>query len=273
MSDRRPTLLVFTLGAAGDRDRRPLLPGRLRDAEIGVRRAWVAAALAAGRGAGCRLAVSSPRPWTPGTPATAVAPGEAAGASGADEKVAHLPQRGGGFGERLARALDDAFAAGDGPVVVVGGDAPGLTAAHVRQALERLAGDPDRVVAGPCPDGGFYLLAAARPIPGLAAGVRWCRGDALASLRRALAAAGRELVSIAPLADLDRPADFERWLAGGARRRGSADRPSDWRRLISLLLGLLALLRRPAVPPRLGRPRPALAGLHPGRGPPLLGVR
>lgn len=243
----RPTLLLFTLGAERDCARRRLLPGRLRGAELGLRHAALEAAMAAGREAGLALAVSSPRPL-------AMAPaGDAT----------HLPQRGSGFGARLADAFGAALgAAGGEPVVAVGGDSPGLTAAHLRAALDRLGDHPDRVVAGPSPDGGFYLIAARRPIPGLASGVRWCRRDALASLRRLLAAAGRELVLIAPLADLDRPADLHRWLA---RAAALAALPG---RVLGSLLRLLAELARPPIPAAIGRPRPALVPVRAGRGPP-----
>jgi glycosyltransferase A (GT-A) superfamily protein (DUF2064 family) len=192
--------------------------------------------------------VSSPRPLAPALAGDA----------------AHLPQRGTGFGPRLADALDTALgAAGGAPVVAVGGDSPGLTAGHLRTALDRLGDHPGRVVAGPSPDGGFYLIAARRPVPGLAAGVRWCRRDALASLRRLLAAAGRELVLIAPLADLDRPADLHRWLARGA---ALATLPG---RLLASLLRALAELARPSIPSAIGRPRPALIAVRAGRGPPV----
>ncbi len=282
MRERRPVLLVFTLGAAGDRERRPLLPGRLRplqEAEIDLRRACLGAALAAGREAGCRLAVSSPAThFEPSAAAAAsgkpVSIAEPSSPGGPREDVLDLPQRGSGFGARLANAVAAAFAAaGGGPVVAVGTDSPGLGAVHLRAALDRLDGHPDRVVAGPCPDGGFYLLAAARPIPGLAAGVSWCSGHTLASLRRLLAAGGRELVELEPLADLDRPADLERWLAGAAGGLGLAAADADLRRLARLLARLLALLKRPAVPPRLGRPRIAATPLPSGRGPPAPDAR
>ena len=252
MSERsRPVLLVFTLGAFGDRARRPLVPARLAGAEVELRRSCFEAALAAGREAGCRLAVCSPRPLT------CAAPGVDSGDS------VHLEQRGSGFGGRFERALAAAFdLAAGAPVVAVGSDAPGLTADHVRAALDRLVAEPDRVVAGPSPDGGFYLLAAARPVAGLAAGVRWCRRDALASLRRLLADQGRELALLARLADLDRPVDLDRWLARGIGGR------SAWRRRVRALLTLLARLRLPPAPARLGRPRLAFAAVAAGRGPP-----
>lgn len=248
---RAPTLLVFTLGAAGDRARRPLLPGRLAAAELGLRRTWVEEALDAGRAAGCRLAVSSP------------------GRLRMPSDARRIAQRGDGFGPRLAGALDAALgtaldtAAPPAPVVVVGGDSPGLTAGHVAGALAHLAADPDAVVAGPSPDGGFYLLACARPIPGLARGVAWCRGDALATLRRLLAGLGRPLALLPPLADLDRPADLSRWLARAATASGAA-----WSRLAAAVARLLAELSRPLRPPRLGRPRLAPVPVRAPRGPP-----
>ena len=252
MSERpHPTLLIFTLGAVGDGARRPLVPARLRGAEVELRRSCLDATLTAGREAGLRLAVCSPRPL--------------AGVSGPGGDVVHLEQGGGGFGARFAPALAAAFdLAAGAPVVAVGSDAPGLAAGHLRAALDRLAEDPERVVAGPSPDGGFYLLAAARPVAGLAAGVRWCRRDALCSLRRTLALQGRELVLIAPLADLDRHADLDRWLA-----RGLVGGSWEWRRRLRALVALLARLRRPPAPPLLGRPRLALAAATSVRGPPL----
>lgn len=230
-----PTLLIFTLGAAGERARRPLLPAAHGGAELELRQTCLDAALAAGRAAGCRLEVSSPGPLA--------LPGD----------VHRAGQQGDGFGERLERACAAAGRRGAGPLVVVGTDVPGLTAGHLRRALQHLAAEPDAVVLGPSPDGGFYLLASARPLPGLAGLARWCRRDTLATLRRSLAAAGRRVVLLAPLADLDRRRDLERWLAAARLAAGGA-----WRSLLRRLAAVLAALRRPPgwrLPPRL-RPLP-----------------
>ena len=175
-----PSLLVFTLGAARDTERRRLLPARLRPLEMGVREACLEAALDAGRACGCRLEVCSPSPLD--------LPGD----------VRYVAQEGTGFGPRLERAWGEAFGHGEGPVLVVGTDVPGLAARHLASALESLAGDPDRVVLGPSPDGGFYLLAASRPIPGLGAATRWCRHETLRALMRALQAAGRPVTLLEP---------------------------------------------------------------------------
>jgi len=241
-----PTLLVFTLGADRESAHRSLLPPRLRDLEIGVRQGCLEAALAAGRACGCRLEVCSPSPVA------------------LSEDVGSFAQAGPDFGSRLERAMLDAFARGAGPLIVVGTDVPGLAPRHVARALALLADDPDAVVIGPSPDGGLYLLAARRPIAELGAATRWCRRDTLRGLLRTLRAAGRDVLLLAPLADLDRRADLESWLAV------KPGRDERWRRLARLLRRLLAESCRPFMPLVMGRPRPALAASVTGRSPPVL---
>lgn len=245
----QPTLLVFTLGASAESRRRSLLPERWRRTEVGLRRACLEATLAAGRGAGCRLEVSCPRPLE------------------LPSDVLHVPQTGDHFGARLDRAMRASLDRRSGPVVVVGTDAPGLDAERVAQALDALEDDPERVVLGPSPDGGLYLLAACRPIEGLADDVRWCCGATLSTLRRALEAAGREVVLLDPLADLDRPADLDRWLAAAliAGARGLHAALRAWLRPLRDLLR--ALCRPPATPVRIPV-RSRSRDPHPVRGPP-----
>jgi hypothetical protein len=257
MTDPRPTLLIFTLGAAAERARRPLLPAAAGAAELELRQGCLDAALAAGREAGCRLEVAVP------------CPGEGSAPPSLPPGVHLAGQRGACFGERLERACAAAARRGAGPLVVVGTDVPGLAAAHLRRALAVLADDPDAVVLGPSPDGGFYLLASARPLPRLASRARWCRRDTLASLRRSLAAEGRRVVLLPPLADLDRRRDLERWLAASRRRAAPRTAPHPaLRRLLRRLAAVLAALRRPAAwrpPPRL---RPAPVAVRSPRAPP-----
>lgn len=248
----RSTLLVFTLGARAEGRRRRLLPPRLRSREEALYDACLDEALAAGRGAGCRLEVSSP------------------GVFDLPADVGRRPQTSGCFGERLAAAFDAAGPSPEEPVVAVGTDTPGLRPEHVARALG-LLGDPagrgacgDRVVVGPSPDGGLYLLAASRPLGELLRRVPWRRSRTLAALRRTLVRAGLEVELLPPLADLDRPADLEGWLA-----RGDAA-PSDpaLRRLAATLARLLAALRRPLLPTPSPGLRPAPVPVRSGRSPP-----
>lgn len=251
--DAQPTLLVFTLGAGAESRRRPLLPEALRGEERAFRRACLDAALEAGAEAGCRLELSSPSRL----------PGVARSA------VTWRPQTGEGFGARLAGALDDCFerrAEATGPVVLVGTDVPGLGADHVTRALAALEDDPDRVVLGPSPDGGFYLLATGRPIDGLAEAVRWCSAATLVTLRATLESAGRPVTLLAPLADLDAPGDLERWIKTARRQPGAPSRLRAWaahlgrvldglKKLLPRLVPSLAPTAEPVVVPVRGPPR------------------
>lgn len=238
------TVLVFTLGPAADRSRRRLLAEGCREAEVDLYRTCLDEAIRAGQAVGARILVCSPQPLP--LPV------------GAE----HLPQGQGSFGERLAAALTAASDRGDGPLVVVGSDAPGLTAGHLARALTLAAEDPERVVLGPCRDGGFYLLAARRPIAGLAAAARWCRRDTLASLTASLTRSGRPVALLDPLIDLDRRRDLERWLAGVSVR-------GAWLHVVGRLRSVLAAERRPSFDWSLGRRERGRAVAASGRAPPL----
>jgi rSAM/selenodomain-associated transferase 1 len=84
-----------------------------------------------------------------------------------------LPQGEGDLGERMRRAM---AACPPGPVVLVGTDIPGLTAAHIAEAFA-LLGRHD-VVFGPASDGGFWLVGA-RHRPPKFGSVRWSSRHAL----------------------------------------------------------------------------------------------
>jgi 2-phospho-L-lactate guanylyltransferase (CobY/MobA/RfbA family) len=241
---QEPLLVIFTLGAERDAQRHPLLPSALRLAEVALRAGCLTSAVEAGWEAGCQVQVCSPEPF--GLPAG----------------VAWSKQCGDGFGERFANALAKALAERR-PVVAVGADVPGLDAHGIRRALGVLLEDPDRVVVGPSPDGGFYLLAAARPLGSVLASVRWCGREARRTLVEALRRTGRPVVLLAPLADLDRPADLERWVASGPTRLS----PLQGSR--TLLRRLLAERYRPMVPPEPSLPAPPLLSPLCGRAPPL----
>ncbi len=240
-----PTLVVFTLGAAREARRHPLLPSRFGAAERALREKCLSEVLAAGRATGCRLLVCSPEPLAP-----------------ADAQRAE--QHGDDFGSRLRAALETAFAEADGPVLIVGTDIPGLSASHLRQALQALEDDPGSVVLGPSPDGGIYLLAARRPLDAVLAATRWCDHGTRRSLRRALADAGRPVTLLSPLVDLDSPRDLEVWL-----RRLRLAGAAGWRTLAGTLLRLLSTWRRPPLRWSLGSPATSPVRIRAGRAPPL----
>jgi uncharacterized protein len=241
-----PTLLVFTLGPEAETRRHPLLPASLQAEETRLRQACLENVLRAGREAGCRVEVSSPAP-----PDLSIAD-------------AWSPQPGATFGERFAGAIRSAFARG-GPVIAVGADIPGLAARHIALAADRAR--DGSVVVGPSPDGGFYLLASGCPIGDALGAVRWFGGEARSSLLAALHAAGWPVVLLEPLADLDTPADLDRWVASGPIPAAElADRRDTLHRLLSARrrprrIEAEGLPPSPVIPPRRGRGPPLLAAL------------
>ena len=213
--------------------------------ELRLHRKGLETALEAGRSCGCHLTVSGPE--------------ELDLPSGVERKI----QVGRTFGERLVHTLRDARRDRPAaPVVVVGSDVPGLTESHLQCALALLEEDEERVVVGPSPDGGFYLLASRRPVEEILAGVRWRRSDTLASLLDGLATAGRPVTLLPPLADLDSRADMERWLADPDAAAGS------WSDLCRLLRSILSTLRRPAAIHLIGDPRGPVTSSPSARAPP-----
>jgi hypothetical protein len=248
MCDSKTTssLLIFTLGPRRERARRRLLPTRLGALESDLHRRGLEAAIEAGRACACRVEVSSPDPLP------------VAG------DVVHSRQTGEDFGQRLRRAIHRTEASNpDGPLLVIGTDIPGLDSRHLRRALEQLEDDPDRVVVGPSPDGGLYLLASRRPLAEVLDRVRWCRRDTLRTLLAALRAAGRPIALLPELADLDRPVDLFRWL------RAECNRHSIWWSVRRAVLAALQELTRPAVPLLLGKPALAQVAVKTGRAPPF----
>lgn len=124
-----------------------------------------------------------------------------------------LPQRGAGLGDRERGVFEDLFRGGFSPVVMTGSDLPGLPAARIGEALDRLAAAPGTAVLGPTPDGGYYLLGLARPgtghpVPDLFTGVRWSsprtRADTVAAAERC----GLRVELLAPWRDVDDAADL-----------------------------------------------------------------
>jgi rSAM/selenodomain-associated transferase 2/rSAM/selenodomain-associated transferase 1 len=146
--------------------------------------------------------------------AAAVAPGAAYvaldGPAALPPGATALRQSHGHLGERLERATAEVWSRHSGPLLVVGVDTR-LTAAHAEAALDRLASGADAVF-GPALDGGYWLVALARPAPELFTTidpVAWGGPDVLALSLAAARAAGLSVATLEPERDLDTPADAE----------------------------------------------------------------
>ncbi|WP_375203565.1 TIGR04282 family arsenosugar biosynthesis glycosyltransferase [Hyphococcus sp.] len=115
-----------------------------------------------------------------------------------------VPQGQGDLGQRMARAFDHAP---PGPVIIIGADAPGLRAQHLRAAFHALKGAG--AVFGPAEDGGYWLvgLNRRRAAPELFKGVRWSTKHALKDTVQTLPP-DFDVRMIETLADVDEAKDL-----------------------------------------------------------------
>jgi len=120
---------------------------------------------------------------------------------------AHLPritQGRGDLGVRMARLLDLPHR---GPVVIIGGDIPGIKRQHIADAFAKLG--QNRAVFGPASDGGYWLVGLKRTTPaprGMFRGVRWSTEHALADTLATMPE--YQPAMVATLQDVDTAADL-----------------------------------------------------------------
>lgn len=122
-----------------------------------------------------------------------------------DARVTLSEQGDGDLGARMARALQRALAANE-CALLIGTDAPGLDARYLREAFNRLA-NHDAVLV-PAFDGGYALIGLRRFEPTLFEAMPWSTSQVLAITRERLQAAGIHHAELAPLHDIDEPADL-----------------------------------------------------------------
>ncbi|HEY9639975.1 MAG TPA: TIGR04283 family arsenosugar biosynthesis glycosyltransferase [Coleofasciculaceae cyanobacterium] len=123
----------------------------------------------------------------------------------------YRPQAEGGLGDRMAQALQAAFAEGMQKAVVIGTDCPGLDAQRLREAFEAL--DRHDLVLGTATDGGYYLIGLRRPIPELFVGIHWGTDHVFQQTIAIAERLGLSTMALEPLTDIDRPEDLPVWQA------------------------------------------------------------
>ncbi len=136
--------------------------------------------------------------WPPESPFGALVPGARC-----------VPQAGRDLGERMATAVDEAFADGARQVVLIGADAPHLPLDRIDAALGALRGVADMVL-GPALDGGYYLMGLRAPAPALFEGIAWGTRGVLADTLAQAARAGLATRLLPEDFDVDEPADLAR---------------------------------------------------------------
>ena len=145
------------------------------------------------------------------------------------------PQRGASLPKRVEHAISAAFDRGHAAVLCLAADTPGLDTATLRRAVQALAGPRPCAVLGPSSDGGYYLVGTNATPAGAFAGVATGTSRTAVNTCAALGERGFELVTLAPLDDIDRCADLRRLVRGATLE------------LRLFLAGLVALIDGPSV--------------------------
>ncbi len=130
-------------------------------------------------------------------------------------------QEGSDLGERMARAIDEAFACGARRAVIVGADCPALSAGRMRSAFRELSSGADAVF-GPAEDGGFYLAGLGAPDSRLFRGIEWSTASVLSDVLSRCRRSGMTYSLLPVESDVDTPDD----LAALLRWAGSHPAPA-----------------------------------------------
>ncbi len=118
----------------------------------------------------------------------------------------------GDLGERMQKQMLDAFMEGAGSVLLLGTDSPHMDDERLLGAVEGLRASD--VVLGPVEDGGYDLLAIAKPWP-LFEGVVWSSGQVLQQTLHNIHQQGLS-ESLLPVSfDVDYPEDIDRAIQHG----------------------------------------------------------
>ncbi len=128
-------------------------------------------------------------------------------------------QSSGDLGQRMRHVLARSPA---GPVVLIGGDIPGITPALIAGAFSVLG--QNEMVFGPATDGGFWLVgwrSGSAPVPaGIFANVRWSSGYTLKDTLAGLS--GTRVGFVGTLGDVDTAADLGNCDQGALAPRAGA---------------------------------------------------
>ena len=117
----------------------------------------------------------------------------------------------GDLGARMSHAFDRWLPC-TGRALMIGTDAPAINAALLQRAAQALE-NTDAVVI-PALDGGYALIGLRQSAPALFADMVWSAPNVMAVTRTRLLAAGMRHTELAPIADIDEPADLVHVPAG-----------------------------------------------------------
>lgn len=112
----------------------------------------------------------------------------------------------GDLGERMSSVSKRVTDKGEA-LILMGTDCPGLNSEKIREAAKVL--DAHDVCLVPVSDGGYSLLGLHQHLPSLFVDIPWSTDTVAQLTRQRVLAAGRTLVQLASLNDIDEPQDLQ----------------------------------------------------------------
>lgn len=140
-----------------------------------------------------------------------------------------VPQVGDGLGARLAHAFT-VLGEGGGCVALLDSDSPTVPVAPMGPALARMDGE-DGALAGPCDDGGYYLIGLGSVGPqslGILDGISWSTGRVMAQTRARCVSLGLTLDELPTWYDVDDETTLARIGSELRGDSGQAPRTAAW---------------------------------------------
>lgn len=119
-----------------------------------------------------------------------------------------IPQAGADLGARLANTFQALFCRGYEKVAAVSTDSPDLPRKYLHEVFDRLEDVP--IVLGPCPDGGYYLIGLAQPVPALFRDMPWSTDRVLGETDRRAKTLGLAVSYLPEWHDVDTAEDLAR---------------------------------------------------------------
>ncbi|MEO7300080.1 MAG: TIGR04282 family arsenosugar biosynthesis glycosyltransferase [Verrucomicrobiota bacterium] len=124
----------------------------------------------------------------------------------------YAPQGSGDLGERLQRAFQENFSAGNQRVIVIGSDCPYVTKQDIEAAANALT--LKDVVLGPANDGGYWLMGLRKPQPALFQEIPWSSEKVLETTLIRISEAQLSFQLLHKLHDIDVAEDWQKFLRG-----------------------------------------------------------
>jgi len=124
-----------------------------------------------------------------------------------DESLDCREQSRGNLGERMSKAMQEAFAEDAEGILIVGTDCPLIDATTYRNATAILS--KHDLVLGPALDGGYYLIGLQKPVASLFENISWGSSEVLVQTLAIAKREGLKVELLDPLPDVDLPEDLQ----------------------------------------------------------------